>query len=115
MKLNEITASPPVFTEALTMRAETKTFKKHENYEYTIEYKKFKVPNYDKMKSSGNKDSNSSANQIIQKQIFKTIKENMEKLLWQARVEVHNKETNMTYELSTWFYNHKAKVIISGF
>lgn len=109
--VNEIMVNPPDLTESLTLSPEKKTFEDSPEYEYSIEWKKFEIPDYTKMTGEDNEDPR----QEFQKRVFEQVKDNMEKMVWQLAVEVRNKETNMSYRLATWVYNHKAKVNLSGF
>ena len=122
-KLNEIIANPPVFSESLTLTPETKTFestsndKDLENYEYTIEYKLFKIPDIEKItgEAAGSDYEGESAGLSgIQKSLMEQIKNNMEKLLWQVKVTITNKNTKFYFNLSTWLLNNDANVQFSS-
>lgn len=109
--INEIIVKPPALTEALTLSPETKPFENDPNYTYTIEWKKFELPDYTKMMGEDNNDPQAA----FQKKVFEQVKNNMELMVWQLAVEVRSLDTNMGYRLATWIYNHEAKVKLSGF
>lgn len=105
-KLSEIINDPPEFSESLTSNIDTKTFEDNENYEWSVEFKKFEIPEF--AAASGQEEV--PAEQETQSRIYSRIKENLEKMLWQIRVTVKNKETGQTSSLSTWLQNDKATV-----
>ncbi len=111
-KINEIIANPPEFKDALTISKEQKTFETDANYEYILEWFKLEFPDASKMGGGegGGGDDDSGINAIVAKKV----KDNMEKLLWQVRLTVRNKETKFTYTLSTWLHNTKAEVRLDG-
>src|SRR5690606_29820282 len=45
-KLSEIVIHPPEFSENLTSNIETKTFEEDDNYEWSVEFKKFEIPEF---------------------------------------------------------------------
>lgn len=105
-KLSEIINDPPEFSESLTSNIDTKTFEDNENYEWSVEFKKFEIPEF--AAASGQEEV--PAEQETQSRIYSRIKDNLEKMLWQIRVTVKNKETGQTSSLSTWLQNDKATV-----
>lgn len=109
--INEVMVNPPELTEGLTLSPETKPIEGMPGYTYTVEWKKFELPDYTKMMGENNEDPRAE----FQKKVFEQVKENMEKLVWQLAIEVRNKDSNMSYRLATWIYNQKAKVVFSGF
>lgn len=109
--INEIIINPPALTEALTLSPETKPFEENAGYTYTIEWKKFELPDYTKMMGEDNNDPQMA----FQKKVFEQVKTNMELMVWQLAVEVRSLDTNMSYRLATWIYNKEAKVNLSGF
>jgi prepilin-type N-terminal cleavage/methylation domain-containing protein len=109
--INEIIINPPQLTEALTLSAETKSFESDPNYTYTIEWRKFELPDYTKMMGEDNDDPQAA----FQKKVFEQVKSNMEILVWQLAVEVRSLDTNMGYRLATWIINNEGKVTFSGF
>ena len=49
----------------------------------------------------------------MEKMIFEEMKKNIEKLIWQARITVKNKETNYTFVLSTFITNYNEQVTLN--
>ncbi len=116
-KINEIVINPPEYKDSLTLSKETKSFEKFPNYTYTIQYKKIPIPDISKI-SGGKQDDASEENQNeaqLKKRIFKTFKENMEKMIWQVEVTVKNKSSERSFTLSAWLQNSAAEVKIDGF
>lgn len=123
-KINEILNDLPELTDQLTVGKETKTFDDYPDFEYTIVYKKLKFPDLTKMMAQGdseeqepqegNEGDGESKAGNANATLLKTIKDNMEKLVWQVSVTVKNKKTNFFYELSAWPYNKNAKVKFEG-
>lgn len=109
--INEVMINPPELTEGLTLSPETKSVEGMPGHTYSIEWKKFELPDYTKMMGENQEDPRAE----FQKKVFEQVKDNMEKLIWQLAVEVTNKDSNMTYRLATWVYNDKAKVQFTGF
>lgn len=117
-KINEIIINPPELRETLTLSKETKDVEANTEYQTIVEYKKFFIPDIDKMTSTENqadKEKEESAQSQMEKRIFKVFKENMEKMIWQVEVTVKNKTTSNTFKLSTWLYNPAAEVQIGAF
>lgn len=128
-KINELYLDPPKF-QNLTVGGmkETKKFEEKDlsNYEYTLEIKKLTVPDFaqlfgqkdgvseegkdayegDYLNQSGGQQRNSG----LEKMVFEELRKNIEKIVWQARVTVTNKETKYTYSLSTWLTNYNEQV-----
>ena len=109
-KLNKVILIEQDFEETLLSEPETKTFEDHENYQYSVEYKKFELPEYDKIKQEKATERSQEKESGVQKQIYSRIKTNLEKVLWQIEVTVKNKETGQSYALSTWIMNQKEKI-----
>lgn len=112
-KLNEIILNPPEFRESLTLSKETKGFEAEEikDYEYTIEYRRLKIPNFAKIAGeSGEEGVQSSSSQG---KIFDIIKKNVEEMIWQVSVTVRNKNTDYKFTLTSWLENTQAKVSIN--
>ncbi len=107
-KINEIYLSPPEFRESLTISKETKNFEEEENkdYEYTIEYKRFKIPDFSKITGQGENAKSSG----MQAMVFQKMQKNLQEMIWQVSVTVRNKTTDYKYTLSTWIDNSQAKV-----
>lgn len=133
-KINELFLDPPKF-ENLTSSGlkETKTFPETEfsGYEYTLEIKKLMMPDFGQLmgqKGGTNeeaqdsyegdyfKEDGGSRNQNnagIEKMVFEELRKNIEKIVWQARVTVTNKETKQTWALSTYLTNFNERVQIN--
>jgi prepilin-type N-terminal cleavage/methylation domain-containing protein len=123
-KMQETLIIPPRYTNALVDSKETKTFeaKEFQNYSWTIEWKKLKVPDFTKIfnmggKNQGEEGSNyfsdrnrSQRNSQVEKIIFDRLKENIERVAWQVRITVKNKETNYSYTLSRWVTNYDEPI-----
>ncbi len=110
MKFNEIIVDPPPFRESLTSASkETKPFEEDPGFTWTTELTKFTIPDLMALTSSQDEDPDP-----IQARIFEQFKKNMEKMLWQMKLTVTNKETGQEYVVSGWLYNPKAKVQIQG-
>ncbi|MDO9183238.1 MAG: prepilin-type N-terminal cleavage/methylation domain-containing protein [Bacteriovorax sp.] len=117
-KINDIIVNPPDLTEALTLSKETKDVEANKDYQTTVEYKKFFVPDMAKLKPSNTieeKEQENTPQAQMEKKIFKVFKENMEKMIWQVEVTVKNKTTESSFRLSTWLYNPAAEVQIGSF
>ncbi len=129
LKLNELYMNPPKFINITSELKETKKFEESEfsNYEYTLEIKKITLPDFGQMfgqkgnageeaeqenedndyfndANKGNRKSN------VEKMVFDTLKKNIEKIIWQARITVTNKETKYSYALSTYLTNYNEQI-----
>lgn len=117
-KINELVVNPPTFDDSLTLTKETKDVEKDTDYQTITEYKKFTIPDMNKLQSSSSEldksDEEKSQNQLEQK-IFEVFKTNMEAMIWQVEVTVKNKLTGDTYRLSSWLLNQNAEVKIGSF
>lgn len=115
-KINEIISSPPELRDSLTLTKDTKVFENNPNYQYSIEYKKFIVPDMNKLKNSADDDEAQQSSQSqMEKRVWTVFKENMEKMIWQVEVTVKDKSTEDSFKLSTWLYNQNAEVKIGTF
>ncbi len=119
--VNEITSNPPELRESLTLSTETKNFENtketayKENYQYTIEWKRFKFPDIEKITGEiQGSDSSDGSIAGIEKSLIEQITKNMEEMIWQVQVTITNKESNYQYSLSTWILNRDAKMEVSG-
>lgn len=110
-KINEIIAAPPELKESLTISKETKRFEKFPNYEYSIEYRRLKLPDISKIVKESEEEEDQNGE--IKKRIAKAVTDNMKEMIWQVQVTVTNKETGENYPLSAWVYNDKAKITIT--
>ena len=127
-KINELHLDPPKFQNILGTSKETKTFEEKDlsGFEYTIEIKKLTIPDFAQLfgqkggvsedakeadagdyMSEGNANKRNSG---MEKMVFEELKKNIEKIIWQARVTVTNKETKYSYTLSTWLTNYNEKI-----
>ena len=130
-KINELVLDPPKFTNATANTKETKTFEESEfkNYEYTLEIKRLEIPDFaqlfaqkdsatDEAKESYDGDYYSEGakgqrNQNLENMVFEELRKNIEKIVWQARVTVTNKETKYNFTLSTFITNYNEKIQIN--
>lgn len=127
-KINELVLDPPKFSNATADFKETKTFEESEfkNYEYTMEIKKLTIPDFaqlfaqkgaasDEAQEANDGDyfaegTKNQRNQALEKLVFEELKKNIERVLWQARVTVTNKETKYNFTLSTFLTNYNEKI-----
>lgn len=133
-KINELFLDPPKFENLLSSGLkETKTFPETEfsGYEYTLEIKKLMMPDFGQLmgqkggtteeaqdsyegdyfkEEGGSRNQNNSG---IEKKVFEELRKNIEKIVWQARVTVVNKETRATWSLSTYLTNYNERVQIN--
>jgi prepilin-type N-terminal cleavage/methylation domain-containing protein len=127
-KLNELILDPPKFSNATENLKETKAFEEKDfaNYEYTLEIKKLTIPDFGQLFAqkgaapeeakdayegdyyNENGASNRDAN--LEKVIFEELKKNIEKIIWQARVTVTNKDTKYSFTLSTFLTNYNERI-----
>jgi prepilin-type N-terminal cleavage/methylation domain-containing protein len=114
-KINEIITNPPELRDSLTLTKETKDFESNTNYQYSVEFKKFVLPDMNKLKNSADENEEEQANASNEKMIFNIFKENMEKIIWQVEVVVKDKTSEDTFRLSTWLYNQNADVNVKNF
>ncbi|MBA2403816.1 MAG: prepilin-type N-terminal cleavage/methylation domain-containing protein [Bdellovibrionales bacterium] len=127
-KINELYLDPPKFQNILGTLTETKTFEEKDlnGFEYTLEIKKLTIPDFAQLfgqkdgvsaegkeaydgnyMSEGNENKRNSG---LEKMVFEELKKNIEKIIWQARVTVTNKETKYSYTLATWLTNYNEKI-----
>lgn len=127
-KINELILDPPKFSNATANLIETKTFEESEfsGYEYTLEIKRLTIPDFAQLFSQkdgttdeardsyeGDYFSDSTKGQRnanLEKLVFEELRKNIEKILWQARVTVRNKETKYNYTLSTFLTNYNERI-----
>jgi len=116
-KINEIIVNPPELRDSLTLSKDTKEAEGNPNYTVTVEYKKFFVPDMNKITGTeeDGKEKEESAQDQMEKRIFKVFKDNMEKMIWQVEVTVKSKTSDSSFRLSTWLYNQNADVQIGTF
>lgn len=129
-KINEIVLDPPKFTNATQDMKETKTFEESDlkNYEYTLEMKRLTIPDFAQLfaqKDATTEEAKDSyegdyftegaqgggqRNAAVEKMIFEELRKNIEKILWQVRITITNKETKYSFTLSTFITNYNEKV-----
>lgn len=127
-KINELVLDPPKFSNATADFKETKTFEESDlkNFEYTMEIKKLVIPDFgqlfaqkgaasDEAQEANDGDyfsegTKNQRNQALEKLVFEELKKNIERVIWQARVTVTNKETKYNFTLSTFLTNHNEKI-----
>ncbi len=127
-KINQLILEPPTYSNATANLKETKTFEEKEfsNYEYTLEMKKLTIPDFAQLfaqKGGVSEDAQDSyegnyyddnksggRNATLEKMVFDELKKNIEKIIWQARVTVTNKETKYSFTLSTYLTNYNENI-----
>jgi prepilin-type N-terminal cleavage/methylation domain-containing protein len=112
-QINMAILDPPAFTESLNGKKETKSFEdsQYSDYAYTIEFRKFEVPDFEEvLMGGGQEDNKQDAMDAIKKMVFKQLKDNLEKVMWQVKVTAFEKESGFNYVLSTWIINHDVPV-----
>ena len=117
-KINDIIVNPPELRDALTLSKETKDVEANPDYQTTVEFKKFFVPDLEKISSDSaieDSEKENSPQSQMEKKISAVFKENMEKMIWQVEVTVKNKTNDSSFKLSTWLYNPNADVQIGSF
>lgn len=113
-KLNEMMINPPKYETSLVLAPITGDFSDINlpGYNYKVEYKKFKLPDIKKIlgKKNQNNDSENEKESSFERIILESMKENMEKMIWQIRVTVIQKEGNHEFSLSAWINDPTQKV-----
>jgi prepilin-type N-terminal cleavage/methylation domain-containing protein len=127
-KINELYLDPPKFQNLTNGLKETKTFEEKDlaGFEYTLEIKKLTIPDFAQLfgQKGGvsqegkdayegdymNENNSGQRNSNMEKMVFEELKKNIEKIVWQARVTVTNKETKYSYTLATWLTNYNEKI-----
>lgn len=127
-KINELYLDPPKFQNITGSLTETKTFEDKDlsGFEYTLEIKKLTIPDFAQLfgQKGGvsdegkdayegkyiNEKNSSQRNSGLEKMVFEELRKNIEKIVWQARVTVTNKETKYSYSLATWLTNYNEKI-----
>jgi prepilin-type N-terminal cleavage/methylation domain-containing protein len=114
-KINELIVDPPDFKESLTSASKKREdFKDFPGYYWEYEIKKIHIPDLSKIQGKKPGEQSNNSQEQLEKRIFKQIKDNMEKMIWQVGLTVVHKESEESYELSTWFYNDEVPVKIQG-
>lgn len=121
-KINETLMNLPEFNNATENDIEEKDFEDDfTNYRYKVEFKKFVLPDFQKLLSAqqaaSETEEDTSANEGVDQtsqayitKVFEKIKLNLENMIWQVRVTVWNKETERSFSLSTWVDDKQAKL-----
>lgn len=127
-KINELILDPPKFSNATNDSKETKTFEETDlsNYEYTVEIKKLTIPDFAQLfaqKDAASEEAKegyegdyfsegtkNGRNANLEKMVFEELKKNIERIIWQARVTITNKETKYNFTLSTYLTNYNEKI-----
>ena len=115
-RLNQLVLDPPEFGKGLTLQPDRGKFEEEEGYAWEIEYREFKIPDYSKLRGRDEEEDPEAGTQDgLQKKIFENIQENLEKMIWQARITVINEATEQRYSVSTWLMNEKYEAQIEAF
>ena len=114
-RLNELVIDPPQFALSLTLKPDKGKFEEEEGYEWEIEYKEFKVPDYNKLQGKEEEEEQVGPQDALQKKIFQNIQKNLQKMIWQARITVINTNTNQKHSVSTWLVNDEYEATIEAF
>lgn len=114
--IDETTVNPPVFRESLTLTPETKKFEDYEDYSYTKLWKRLTIPDIEKIKGNDplEQEGKQDDDNALQSRIYNNVKKNLEQMVWQLEVTVKSEITGNQFQLSTWFYDDKAKVQFDG-
>jgi len=127
-KINELYLDPPKFQNITETFKETKNFEQSDlaGFEWTLEIKKLTIPDFAQLfgQKGGTTEEAANAyegnyldegnantrNSNMEKIVFEELKKNIEKIVWQARVTVTDKETKLSYSLSTWLTNYNEPI-----
>lgn len=110
--INEIIMNPPDLGENLFVGGESKTFENDQNYSYNIQWTKFTLPDFNKLKANANEGQGQTG---VEGRIMEKVRENMERLIFQLEVTIINKENGFSHTVTTWLYNDRANLELSGF
>lgn len=115
--ITDIKVKPPKLESSLTLAPETKSFEQedYEGYTYTVEWKEVEIPDLSKLMGEEEDESNEASseadrNKSVEAMIFKQIKDNLKKMIWQVKVTITNKETKYNHSLSMFITDPEAKV-----
>ena len=110
--MNQIILNAPEFPSSYAgMPPRTERFEdEYEDYEYTVEYRKVEIPDFSQFKVGG---EDAPANKGIQDVIYKQVKENVEKMIWQVGITVNRVGSKDTFIISTWIRDWGVRVTIS--
>lgn len=115
LKINELIADPPELSERLTLTAETGDMEEDSNYSFSITYKLFELPDFEKINDTNAGERVAPELVELQRRIYENVKNNMKELVWQVEVVITDKSTQESYSASTWLYNQAAQVQFGGF
>lgn len=123
LKLNEVIINPPPFQETLTdTNKEVKSFEEFPDYQYILELHKIFIPDPSQIQGGEDQDGGegengeaASSSEAVpwKEKVFTTLKDNLEKLVWQVRLTVIHKESQDSYEITSWLLNSEAKVKVN--
>ncbi len=113
--INEIVLNPEEVTPSQSLKPVTKKFEEDglEFYEYTIEYQRIELPDLSQIAAGEDNNEDDGGNAALQKRIYDQFKDNIERLVWQARVTVKNTDSGYSYVLSTFIKSRRANVKIT--
>lgn len=114
-RLNELIIDPPTFDVSLTLKPDKGKFEDDEGYEWEIEYKEFKIPDYNKLQGKEEQEEQAGPQDALQKKIFENVQKNLVKMIWQARITVINTNTEQRHSVSTWLVNNEYEATIEAF
>lgn len=112
-KFNEMIINPPHYEAALVLSPKTGDFSDigYPDYTFKVEYKKFKLPDIRKiLGKSGKEKESEKGQQGFERIILDSMKENMERMIWQIRVSVKQKSFDNEMSLSAWVNDPKQKI-----
>jgi prepilin-type N-terminal cleavage/methylation domain-containing protein len=112
-ELNQIILEPPKsFGPGLFIGpGDTKPIDGFPNYNRTIKYKEFFIPDFNKVQGLGADQASSG----YEAKIYQEVKTNLQKMLYQVEVTVTNKDTGLNFTLSTFIQDTQARVQFMGF
>lgn len=112
-ELNKIVLEPPkTFGPSLFIGpGDTRPIEGNENYNRTIKYKEFFLPDFNKLQGMESGQASSG----YEAKIYQEVKTNLQKMIYQVEVTVTNKETGFSYTLSTFIQDANATVQLMGF
>jgi len=110
--MSDLLTAPPPLNPSLTLKPQVFKYENNDDYEYSIEYKQFELPNIFTQPQEGEESSDSAQNQQSQyvDLLYKQVKENVKEALWQVRISVIEKETKYEYWLTAWLRNPNFEI-----
>ena len=109
--INEMIMNPPELNESIFAGGENKTFEDNPNYSYNINWYKFTLPDFSRLKT-GNEGQGQTG---IEQKIAEKVRENMERLVFQLEVTIINKQVGNSHTVTTWLYNDRAVLELNRF